>query len=683
MPTAKLTSKPNKQAVATKKSGEVYISSTGNYYKAPEINADQIKDLHDNVYARGLALTQKNLLFSDKYKLEVLDSDGKQDEKIELDMRKMCDAQDVRLWPKMQMGWMDIFWYGAGLYNDVWGYVDGVYTLQKLRHLPAGSFCELPYTSKNEIYSQILQGITLNDKNEIEYYQTHDSYREPKKIDNVFMITDPTSTQLAGESVILPIVPIISMLSFAWTTQMQQANRTGAKVLFIKVTDPMGDDIEFAQDILQNWGKDTAFPLRGNMELIDPHIKDDSNNLEIIKALNQMLIDYISPINLLTSADDSAKLGGSDSQRMDLIWRNVRTVLSRLEESIEQLLQKYLDANGYDGYTVHIHIPSPEINNAEIDIKRADLGFKTHSLSTNEIRKLIGEEPLTDEKITELEEQYKRISPASPLPPYTFASSAVTPKPDQENADEDIIKDITEDIETAAQRFSKGLVAAMVIKEAGNKIATNKAIDSTLDNYEKNIITSLTDTVFKAHVAGDIIAYDKLGIPVIEFQVHQAALDFGTEYSKLLKSEGASIIQGKKIPWLADHTEHTRQQVYDIIEAGMKEGKPVASIGGKRGVPGTVADDLKQLAIRDKDYEYVRIARTETAHVQNQGALNRYTENKITHVNVHDGLDFDEACRAANGQVWTVEYAQSHELEHPNCTRSFSPVIPYNWVPPE
>ena len=123
--------------------------------------------------------------------------------------------------------------------------------------------------------------------------------------------------------------------------------------------------------------------------------------------------------------------------------------------------------------------------------------------------------------------------------------------------------------------------------------------------------------------------------------------------------------------------------MYDIVEKGLQEGKPVADIGGKRGVKGTIADDLKQLGIRDKDYEYVRIARTETARIQNQGTLNRYGKNNITHVNVIDGDEFDDRCAAANGQVWTVEFAASHELEHPNCTRAFSPVITDYWEPPE
>ena len=71
---------PKKPVKATKESGVVYLSSTGNYYEVPEITAAKITDFKDNIYARGLALKQKHLIFSAKYQLEVLDSDGKQDE---------------------------------------------------------------------------------------------------------------------------------------------------------------------------------------------------------------------------------------------------------------------------------------------------------------------------------------------------------------------------------------------------------------------------------------------------------------------------------------------------------------------------------------------------------------------------------------------------------------------------
>lgn len=496
-----------KTTKATKESGVVYLSSTGNYYNAPKITADKIRDFKDNIYARGLALKQKNLLFSGKYWFEVTDTDGNQDEEIELDMTTMCDSIDVQLWSKIQMAWMDQFWYGTGLFNPVWEYTGNVYTLQKLRHLPASSFDTAPWTGDGLIYSQILQGITLNDKKEIEYYQTQDDTGTPEKLDNVYMVKDPTSISLAGEPIILPLIPVISMLKFVWDTQMQQANRIGAKILFIKVTDPQAasslngnvSDMDAAKEILKYWGKDSAFPLRGNMEIIDPHIKDDSNNLEIIEVLNQMLIDYISPINLLTAANDSAKLGGSDSQRMELILRYIRSVHSWLEDSFSLLLQPYLDANGYEGYTVRVHLPVPEIDSSEIDLKRADSGVRAKVLKPNEIRELLGEEPLIDEELVELEDYYKRNQPEIPQLSFSSKLTETTKKPklisiddllyimkmpnqedrekyvngvsksfDQEpldklpdNVDEENVEETIEEIESIGTKLSKGLVAAL------------------------------------------------------------------------------------------------------------------------------------------------------------------------------------------------------------------------------
>lgn len=215
------------------------------------------------------------------------------------------------------------------------------------------------------------------------------------------------------------------------------------------------------------------------------------------------------------------------------------------------------------------------------------------------------------------------------------------------------------------------------------KDSTKKAVDKAIDNYRNDMADAATTVAIEAHISGDIAAHAAMGIPIGKMEVQKEALLFGRKYKKLLKETGGTVIQGKRIDWLASHTEDTRKAVYETIRTGLIEGKPVADIGGKLGVPGTVAHDLEKLVIRDAKYKYVRIARTETAAIQNRGTLNRFKKSKITQVEVIDGTDFDEACAEANGQIWTTEYAASHELEHPNCTRSFSPVIPDDWEVPD
>jgi len=347
-----------KLAKPTQESGTVYVSSAGTYYDSPEITADTIRDFQDNIYGRGLAMKQRHLIFTDEFTFDVVDANGETDAELVQKVTTMCESQDVNLWPNMIRAYDSVFWWGIALFNDVWDWVDNEYVLLKLRHLPSYSFRSIAYSGTYEIYSELLRGITLNnEKTEVEYWQVQDSIGLTKKLENVFTVKDPVSDNLAGDSIVLPLIPVFNMLKFVWDTQMQQSNRTGAKILFIKVTDPQQasamngnvSDVEYANEIIQNWGKNTAYQLRGNMELIDPGIKDDSNNLDVINALHNLVIDYITPTSYITSNSEN-RLGGSDKQREELILKYIQGVHSWLENAFESLLQKYLDANEYDGY---------------------------------------------------------------------------------------------------------------------------------------------------------------------------------------------------------------------------------------------------------------------------------------------------------------------------------------------
>jgi len=212
------------------------------------------------------------------------------------------------------------------------------------------------------------------------------------------------------------------MLKFVWDTQMQQSNRTGAKILFIKVTNPEPastlnnnvSDVAYANEIIQNWGKNTAYQLRGNMELVDPGIKDDSNNLDVIASLQNMVVDYITPTSYITSGAEN-RLGGSDKQREELILKYIQGVHSWLEDQFEMLLNRYLEYNGYEGYTCHIHIPSPSVDKSELQLNQANAGFASQSLTINEIRERLGAEALDEEDLGLLIAEYERVAPNNPF----------------------------------------------------------------------------------------------------------------------------------------------------------------------------------------------------------------------------------------------------------------------------
>lgn len=401
----------------TKEEGTVYVSSTGNYYEAPEIDADKLRDFKDNIYGRGLSNKLKNLIFGDKFTIEVKDAKGETDEDLQKTMTQMCEHKSVRLWANMQRAYMDIFWYGIALFNPVWGYENNEYKLLKLRHLPAYTFRNASVNGTTKIYSQILQGISLDeDKNEIEFHQT-DENGSTQQLKNVFYVKDPTAEGLAGESIAVPLIADIEMLKYAWDMQMKQVHRTGAKILFIKVTNPQAasnknggvGDIEYANNLLQKWSSDMAYQLRENMELIDPGIKDDSNNLEVIAILHKMAIDYVSPTSFI---EREGGIGGSEAERGKLLNRFIRGIHSSLaEDPFEMLLNRYLEYNEYKDYTVSIHIPSPSIDRSEIELKQAVEGFKSKSLTINEIRKRLGADGLDEKDIEELLKLYERLSP--------------------------------------------------------------------------------------------------------------------------------------------------------------------------------------------------------------------------------------------------------------------------------
>lgn len=207
------------------------------------------------------------------------------------------------------------------------------------------------------------------------------------------------------------------------------------------------------------------------------------------------------------------------------------------------------------------------------------------------------------------------------------------------------------------------------------KDSTITAITAAFVVYRESLADDLGKQSAKMFISGDLAAQALTGVKIADNLVQAEALQYAKEYGGLLRKEGASIINGKKIYWLKDSTDKMRVDTLNTITKGIEEGKSMPE----------VTRDLRKTFVREHDYQLRRIARTETARIQNHGATNRYDKLKITHVHVHDneGPNSCEDCEIANGSVWEIAYARSHELEHPNCVRSFSPIIPDDWELPE
>jgi hypothetical protein len=412
------------QPKSTKKEGDIYISSTGLTWTSDlstrkHPTAEKLKKYSENIYGAGITEKQLNLIFQDYYSISVYNEKSEKDEDLSSKMFRMTEKID--LWTHMQKCYMDVFWFGPYILNPVWKFGDGdayptnEYYISELRRLPPESFA--PQYSTTYEYSNILKGIVLNEETKaIEYWQT-DTEGNQIQIKNVFMIKHPRSSELAGTPLILPIVPVITMLDYAWLAQMQRTNRTGSPLLFLRIDsmhpDASEDDEEYGRKVLQHWGKDTAFTLRPNMELIDPKITDRSDNLKTISSLAGMIIDYFSPGSYISK--DGTLIGGSSGSELELLLGYIRGIHSWITKAFEKLLQTYLTSNGYKDYTVEIKIPLLSVDRSEMVIKALELGRKEKAITKSELRELlpIDLSPLTDDIKEELEAEALMISPIS------------------------------------------------------------------------------------------------------------------------------------------------------------------------------------------------------------------------------------------------------------------------------
>lgn len=113
----------------------------------------------------------------------------------------------------------------------------------------------------------------------------------------------------------------------------------------------------------------------------------------------------------------------------------------------------------------------------------------------------------------------------------------------------------------------------------------------------------------------------------------------------------------------------TRERVLETLRAALADGvgESVTELAGR-------LVDATQGAEAFSAARALMIARTETAIAYNTGALLAYGQNQIARVEVSDG-DGDEECAEADGQIWTVEEAMANPIAHPNCVRSFAPVV--------
>lgn len=421
------------KAQETQRQGVVWISSGGGiYYSAPRYDGETILELskHNEQWNRVV----KNLLeliFEGKPSIRVVrrDGDDKKDDtipKLEARYKEMLSARRVRFYSKPALTFKDTVEWGGSPYNQVWKWKKGginggsEYVLTELTRLHPKLFT-MPPSTRPYIYSEILRGVVpVFDEEErfpgdqgLDFWQTRSVYdtalepptsshslQERLEPENVFFIRNPTSEGPGGSPLLLPLIPIIQMDTFTWQAQIQKVNRIGAPLMFLEIMNPVGDDVEYGQRFLENWGKDSAMQKRPNMRLIIPDLHDSSTALDTITMLDRIVLRFITPAAILQK--EGAVLGGNAAAELEMVYKYIGTQHEWLRDEWEPFLQKYLDANGWGkDYAVKLDFQTPSINLADLYMKMVRDGFDTQTVGLDERRRLMtragGDLPVLDE----------------------------------------------------------------------------------------------------------------------------------------------------------------------------------------------------------------------------------------------------------------------------------------------
>jgi HK97 family phage portal protein len=161
---------------------------------------------------------------------------------------------------------------------------------------------------------------------------------------------------------------------------------------------------------------------------------------------------------------------------------------------------------------------------------------------------------------------------------------------------------------------------------------------------------------------------DKVGAHAVQ---HVGAA-LGIEVNWTLQSQYIGAARDRLAALVTRINDTTREQLATTIEEGMRRGYSITQLAN--GVPDESYGGVAGVFDQATEARAETIARSETAMIYNAAANAGYREAGVQMVSVLDG-DGDEDCADANGSTWTIDDAEANPIAHPNCVRSFVPLL--------
>lgn len=407
-----------------------------------DITASKIYKQRSHVYARELDFKFVNMIMADQPKVKVYKPDGTTlDQDLTAEMGDT--ARRISLTSKVGMSWSDAYmWYGMAVSNPIFNWRGGNLELDELIHLPAHLFDVAP-PNTSWAYSQILQGVVYNpslrttDKPEIfglphvlEFYQRQNPFvLTPVKLneENLFYIRNPNSSEVAGEPLIKPLMPILDMITFFWNCEVQRGQRVGAPTMMFEPTgekfQPANEhngqvsDQDYLNMIAQNQGKDNFYMFRRSFKLVDKSI--DLNRMvstvtPTLDMLKMLMVDSMTPGSFVSQ--NGTLIGGNNKEAGEAMRQYIQGTHETLSDSWSPLFQYLLNQNGYEDYTARLEFPALAADRSDIEQKWGAAAPNLKCFSPNEVRAFAKQPPISAEMTKQLADYWNYVNPPQTPP---------------------------------------------------------------------------------------------------------------------------------------------------------------------------------------------------------------------------------------------------------------------------
>ena len=459
----------------TQASGFTFVSSVVEPYHVGDIDAKTIYELTNNLYVAGPVTQTANLVIAGGASIEVYDDNGDPVESVSRELNAMFSKPGCSLAEVARSSMFDVLNWGISLYNWVWERKNSKLVCSALTRIHPFNMAEPPaFGNTNVTYGRLLRGIVYDRKERRTRYFHRSDTGAPFEIpeSDLLVVRDNSADYPDGKSTVYPIAPIVEFINYAWNTLGQQMYRTGAPIIFIKITDAKPEryqdgvripsDVEYAQEVAANWGKDTTFPLRDNFEIIQVSVNEGSLAVKSIDFAQQTIRDYLNPNGMI--GKDGSLISGNSDASLRLLNNSIKGWIQLLETALSAIPNYYLQYNGYpSSYTAKVTIEHSVVEDWSRKLQTAQIGFNTKTMTVNEVRELLGREGLSDEELSKISEEWANVTPPANQPFNPFEALAHSDHPSRGNRakHEAMYDNSRSEIDRATDELMRSLRAAL------------------------------------------------------------------------------------------------------------------------------------------------------------------------------------------------------------------------------